>query len=248
MNPSLIDIESGESGVVILTMRDPVRKNALSPEMVQELEKQLTEAGRQNEVKAIVLAGLEEYFSTGANREVLEQLLSGRVVPGDLLLPRVLLDVPVPVIAAMQGHAIGGGLALAVCADLCVAARESRYCASFMNLGFTPGLGLTELLELYFGPALSHEMLLTGTAFRGSHFEGKTGFNYVVPRSQVLAKALDLASLLTEKPRLSLASLKLSLSSRKRELFEAARTRECLMHQVTFPLPDVERLIQELLE
>jgi 4-carboxy-3-alkylbut-2-enoyl-[acp] decarboxylase len=247
MTTSLIDVERGEPGIVVITMRDPARKNALSPEMVLELESHLNDLGRQIEIKVVVLTGLEEYFSTGANREVLEQLITGQVAPRDLLLPRVLMDVPVPVIAAMQGHAIGGGLALGVCADLCVVARESRYCASFMNLGFTPGLGLTELLELYFGPALAHEMLLTGTAFRGSHFEGKTGFNYVLPRSQVLAKALDLAALLAEKPRLSLLSLKLSLSSRKRELFEAARTRECLMHQITFPLPDVERLIRELL-
>jgi polyketide biosynthesis enoyl-CoA hydratase PksI len=248
MKPSLIDMELSDPGIALLTMRDPGRKNALSLEMVHELEEHLNVVGRRNDVKTVVLAGLEDYFSTGASREVLEQLASGQAAPRDLLLPRVLFDIPVPIIAAMEGHAIGGGLALGICADLSVAARESRYCASFMNFGFTPGLGLTELLEHFFGPALSHEMLLTGQAFRGKHFEGRMGYNYVLPKNQVLKKALDLAGLLAEKPRVSLVSLKLSLSSRKRELFEAARTRECLMHQITFPQPEVERLIRELLE
>ena len=243
----LINLELGESGVAILTRRDPERKNALSPEMVRELEERMAEVGGNDAVKAVVLAGLDEYFSTGANLETLEQLVAGKITPRDLLLPRMLLNVPVPVVSAMAGHAIGGGLALGICSDVSVVSRESRYSASFMNYGFTPGLGLTEMLEHFFGPALAHEMLLTGQAFRGSHFEGRSGFNYVLPRKDVLDKAIQLAELIAEKPRLSLTSLKLVLSSRKRELFEAARTRETLMHQLTFPLPDVERLIKELL-
>ena len=139
-------------------------------------------------------------------------------------------------------------MALGICADITLIARESRYAANFMNYGFTPGLGTTRLLEHLLGPALAHEMLLTGRAFPGSHFEGKTGFNYVLPRQGVLTKAREIAGLLAEKPRTSLLSLKVSLSARKRELFEAARSTESLMHQLTFPLPDVERLIRELLE
>ena len=244
----LTNVEVDAAGVAVLTMSDPARKNALSVEMVQELEERAEALAHNESVKTVILAGLDEYFCTGANREVLEHIVSGKTTPRDLLLPRALLDLPVPVVAAMAGHAIGGGLALGVCADVTVIARESRYGASFMNYGFTPGMGLTRLLEHLLGVALAHEMLLTGQAFRGSHFEGRGGFNYVLPRKDVLAKAHEIASILAEKPRLSLVTLKLSLSSKKRELFEAARTTECLMHQITFSLPDVERLIREMLE
>jgi polyketide biosynthesis enoyl-CoA hydratase PksI len=248
MTASLIDVERTEPGIAVVRMHDPANKNALTPDMVQGLEAHLGEVGRQEDIRVIVLAGLPDYFSTGASREVLELIADGKVLPRDLLLPRALLDVSVPVVAAMSGHAIGGGLALGICADLSVAARESRYCASFMNFGFTPGLGLTGLLEYVFGATLAHEMLLTGQAFRGDHFEGRPGFNYVVPKADVLTKAMNLAAVLAEKPRLALTSLKLSLSSRKRELFEAARTRECLMHQITFPQPEVQRLIREWID
>jgi polyketide biosynthesis enoyl-CoA hydratase PksI len=139
-------------------------------------------------------------------------------------------------------------VALGICADLTVLARESRYAANFMNYGFTPGLGTTRLLEHLLGPSLAYEMLLTGRAIRGSHFEGRPGFNYLLPRQDVMNKAYDLASRIAEKPRASLLSVKFTLSSRKRELFEAARSSERLMHQITFVLPDVERLIREFLE
>ena len=63
------------------------------------------------------------------------------------------LDLPILVVAAMAGHAIGGGLALGLCADIILLSRESRYGASFMNMGFTPGMGITKLLEHVMSPA-----------------------------------------------------------------------------------------------
>jgi polyketide biosynthesis enoyl-CoA hydratase PksI len=244
----LCSASTDDSGVATLVMNDAPRKNALSLEMAAELEDRFRDFSRNESIKAIVLTGLDEYFSTGANREVLQQITSGKATPRDLLLPRVLLDVETPVIAAMSGHALGGGLALGICADLTVIARESRYGATFINLGFTPGMGLTRLLEHALGVPTAHEMLLTGQAFRGSHLENRGAFNYVVPRKEVLKKAQELAALLAEKPRTAMTALKLSLSSKKRQLFEEARTAECLMHQITFFSPEVDRAIREMAE
>jgi len=81
----------------------------------------------------------------GASREILEELVTGKLAPRDLLLPRAIFDVPVPTITAMEGHAIGGGLALGICADIALIARESRYGCSFMNRGFTPGMATTRI-------------------------------------------------------------------------------------------------------
>lgn len=245
MNNALTDLTVDPAGIAVLTMRDSEGKNALSLEMVQELEERFGTIGRDDSIKTLVVAGLDDYFSTGANRQVLEHILATKSAPRDLLLPRFILDVPVPVIAAMAGHAIGGGLALGLCADITVIARESRYGATFMNYGFTPGMGMSRLLEYALGSSLANEMLFTGQALRGSHFEQRGGFNYVLPKKDVNSKARAIAEMIAEKPRVSLTSLKLALSSRKRELFEAARTTECLMHQITLPLPDVELLIRD---
>ena len=246
MSGRVTDLAVDAGGVAVLTMRDAPKKNALSAEMVAELESHLAAVQRRDDVKVLVVAGTEEHFSTGANRAALEEIVAGRVAPRDLWLPRLLLDVPVPVIAAMAGHALGGGLALALCADITIAARESRYGATFMRYGFTPGLGITRLLEYAMGPFVAHELLLTGSTFRGSRFERHGAFTYVLPRSEVVPRALALAADLAAKPRLPLTMLKAALSKRRRELFEAARAQEGVMHEATFATSDVARLIQEL--
>jgi polyketide biosynthesis enoyl-CoA hydratase PksI len=233
-----------EDGVALVRMQDEAGRNALSAAMVRGLEAALRAAGGRPDVRAIVLAGLPEHFSTGASPEVLAALAGGEVAPDDLLLPRALLDLPVPLVAAMEGHAIGGGLALALCADVIVAARESRYGCNFMDYGFTPGMGTTGLLEYVVGPTLAHEMLFTGALLKGGCFEGR-GFNHVLARAQVLPKARDVAASIAEKPAGALRALKAALGARKREIFEAARASEVLMHRLTLSAPEVRRRIAD---
>lgn len=246
MKAVLTELAVRPGGVAFLTLCDERGKNALSIRMVDEIERRVDEIRARDDVKVVLIAGTDDYFCTGANRAVLEAIIDGRVAPRDLLLPRLLLDVPVPVVAAMAGHAIGGGLAIGICADVTIAARESRYGATFMRYGFTPGLGMTRLLEYVMGPSLAHELLLTGATYRGSRFERHAAFNYVLPRAEVLAKASAVAEELAARPRVPLMLLKAALSRQKRELFEAARIDEVAMHEATFGTADVARLIEEL--
>ncbi|HZP49401.1 MAG TPA: polyketide synthase [Vicinamibacterales bacterium] len=246
MSASLTDLTIDGCGIGTLTLRDANGKNALSVELVAELESRIDEVRARAELKVLVMTGTDDYFCTGANRAVLQAIVAGRVAPGDLLLPRRLLDIPVPVIAAMAGHAIGGGLALGICADITIAARESRYGATFMRYGFTPGMGMTSLLEHAMGPPLAHELLLTGATYRGTRFERHGAFTYVLPRSAVAAKAQAIAAELAARPRTPLVLLKAALSRRKRELFERARTHERVMHDATFGTAEVARLIEDL--
>jgi polyketide biosynthesis enoyl-CoA hydratase PksI len=234
-----------EDGVAVVRLQDEAGKNALSHQTVPELERIFAGLSGREDVKAVVLAGLPEYFCTGASRTMLNELVEGGVAPRDLLLPRALLGLDVPLIAAMQGHALGGGFVLGLCADIILAARESRYGCNFINYGFTPGMGATGLVEHVLGPSLAREMLLTGNTFRGTRLQGNPGLNYVLPRAEVLPKALDLAACLAEKSRRALSVLKISLSSARRQVFEAARTSEILMHELTFHRAAVAEAIQD---
>ena len=161
-------------------------------------------------------------------------------------MPKRVLEIPVPVVAAMAGHAIGGGLALGLCADVVIAARQSRYGCSFMNLGFTPGMGMTRLLEHVATPAVAHEMLLTGEPKKGRWLEARGAFNAVLDKQDVLPHALDLAARIAEKPRLSLELLRRALTLPRRQAFEETHTIESLMHRVSFALPEVRERIGEL--
>lgn len=236
---------SVDSGVGILSFRHPQSNNALDAETVPLLETALLDLSADPSVKAIVMEGLPDVFCSGASRELLRALAKGQHAPVDLLLPKRLLDLPVPVIAAMAGHAVGGGFALGVCADVVLLGRESRYGLSFMNFGFTPGMGTTRLLEHVLSPAIAHELMYTGQNVRGAEFEGKSGFNYILPKQAVVPKAREIADRIASKPRPALELLKRTLSLGKRQCFESTYTVETLMHQVTLRGIDVERLIEE---
>lgn len=222
-------------GVARVSLDDPAHGNALGEDMVAALRDALAAAGRDPQTKAVVLLGGDEVFSQGAPRELLGRLARAEASPADILLPKALLDCPVPVVAAMAGHAVGGGFALGLAADVVILARESRYGLTFMDLGFTPGMGTTRLCEHVLSPAVAHELLYTGELRRGADLERAGGINHVVPRAHVGARALDIAARIAEKPRTALELLKRTLSLPRRRAFEESSTLESLMHLLTIP-------------
>ncbi len=214
-----------------VTLADPGSANALGEAMVYALEDTFDRIDRED-VRVVVLSAEGDTFSSGAPRELLLRLAAGDVRPTDIRLPRLLLDCEVPVVAAMAGHATGGGFALGLAADIVLIGEESRYGFTFMNLGFTPGMGTTRLCEHVLSTAVAHELLYTGELRRGSRFAG-SGINYVLPAQQVELVALDIAARIAEKPRKCVTALKRTLSLARRRAFEASITHESFMHQIT---------------
>ncbi len=128
-------------GIAELTLAQPATSNALDEDMVHALEQAFAAIDRDRDLRVVVLTGDGDTFSAGAPRDLLLRLTRGDVRPSDILLPRLLLGCAVPVVAAMAGHATGGGFALGLAADIILLAEECRYGFTFMNLGFTPGHG-----------------------------------------------------------------------------------------------------------
>jgi polyketide biosynthesis enoyl-CoA hydratase PksI len=221
------------NGIARVIMADAAGANALGEEMVGALRDAFERIDRATDVRVVVLSGEGDTFSSGAPRALLMRLAAGELRPTDIVLPKLLLDCPVPVIAAMAGHATGGGFALGLAADIAVISEESRYGFTFMNLGFTPGMGTTRLCEHTLSPAVAHELLYTGELRRGSHFAG-SGINHIVPREQVEPIALDVAARIADKPRPAITALKRTLSLPRRQAFEQSITQESLLHQLTF--------------
>ncbi|MCY0992363.1 polyketide synthase [Nannocystis sp. ILAH1] len=235
---SLVEVTLERDGVAVLTMRDAAGKNAFSRAFAAALTRALEDLGRRADVRVCVVAGLPEAFSAGGDRDVLLGLADGTIAPYDLLLTRALLEVPVPTIAAMAGPAVGGGLVFGLACDMVVMARESRYGANFMDLGFTPGMGATRLVQFAFGEYVGAEMLYGSQYFRGEQLAGRGQVNAVVPRVEVLPRALDMAARIADKPRAALLLLKRALALPRRRAFEEARTVESMMHEVCFADPE----------
>lgn len=231
----LVSVEPLADGVYGVRMDDARTHNALTQAMVRDISGAFAQAAAMQQCRVVILRGRSDVFCSGAARELLHGLAEESIAPTEILLPRVLLDFPLPVIAELEGSAVGGGFAFGLAADMVVMADESRYQFNFLDLGFSPGMGTTRLLEHVLSPALAHELLYSAEARRGTAFASVPGIHAVVPRAQVHARALDLALRIADKPRRALSALKRALSLPRLRAFEEARTLESLMHELTFP-------------
>jgi polyketide biosynthesis enoyl-CoA hydratase PksI len=233
-----------EEGIYQLNIDAAEQENRLSEELCTEFIAALGSLTREPSLKVLILTGGKDVFCAGATLEMLKQISSGSADVKDLLLPNQILSFPVPVIGALQGHALGGGLTLALCCDILVAAQGSRYGVNFTNMGFTPGMGTTSLLPALVGHHFASEMILSGKLYKGKELRDRGLFNYVVPSEEVMDVALDIARRIAEKPRHVIEMLKDTLSLPRRQALQEAMLREHLMHKVCFSRPDTAAHIE----
>lgn len=232
--------------IASLKMNDEDKKNVFANDFIDELIEGLNEIEKK-EPKVMILYGLEDVFSSGAEKQNLVDLSEGKVHVKDLVISERLVGTPFPIIAAMEGHAVGGGFVMAACCDIVIAAQESRYGVVFMNLGFTPGMGCTKLLSGLVGTYLANEMMFTGKLYKGKELTGKgTNINYILPKAEIKAQAESIAARIGEKNKQSIYLLKYALSAEKKKLLIEARVQEDFMHRLTFPLPETKKAIEEL--
>jgi polyketide biosynthesis enoyl-CoA hydratase PksI len=242
----LVSLGPQVEGVRVLRLQDAENKNAFTEPLIHELSHALDELSHDSDTRVCVFAGTPEIFCSGAAESMLVELAKGSMAASDIVLPKLVLDLPMPTIAAMRGHAVGGGLSLGLCCDMVVMSRESRYGCSFMNMGFTPGMASTRLVQLAFGDYIANEMLFGGEMKKGKSLEGRGNINAVVGQDEVEPLAMRMARRIADKPRFALETLKRYLSLPRRKLFEETRTIETLMHQLTFARPETRaRIAQE---
>jgi polyketide biosynthesis enoyl-CoA hydratase PksI len=229
-----------------MRIQDRERKNAFSLRLAKELIEAFAAVDADETVRAVVLTGYDCYFASGGTKDGLLAIASGAAKCTDLNIHALPLECRVPVIAAIQGHAVGGGLVFGLLADVVILSRESLYAANFMNFGFTPGVGSTCVMPQKLGVALSQEMLLSGRGYRGSELATRGVPFAVLPREQVLQRAQEMARELADKPRTSLVLLKEHLVREMRAGFYAIVERETSMHEVTFRTPEIQSRINDM--
>ncbi len=243
----IIKLEVKDNGIAYLKMKDEANKNIFSDDFIRELITGIDELENNYQPKVLILSGLPEVFSGGAEKQNLLDLCDGKIHVKDLLISERLVNTPFPVIAAMEGHAVGGGFIMAVCSDIVIAARESRYGVVFMALGFTPGMGCTRLLPELVGDFVANEMMYTGKAYKGRELaEKNTQINYILPRTEVMAKAENIALQIIEKNVKSIQLLKHALNAKKKKLLIEARVQEDFMHKLSFAFPETRKTIEEI--
>jgi polyketide biosynthesis enoyl-CoA hydratase PksI len=236
---SVVVVKEVAPHVIQVVMCDREHKNMFSTALVKGLVDAFTQIAEHPHHKVVILTGYDCYFLSGGDHAGLLALQEARARFTDNRLYRLLLDCPLPVISAMQGHGIGGGFAFGLFADSVILSRESVYTANFMNFGFTPGMGATCILPRKLGPVLAAEMLLSARTYRGGELEKRGVGIPVLKRQEVLPFALELASDIAQKPRKSLILLKDNLTKDLRSALPSFIEEELAMHEVTFHAQEV---------
>lgn len=242
----VVDLRVTAPGIAQVTMQDRTHKNMFSTELIAGLAHTFQQIREDSSLRVVVLTGYDTYFCSGGTQDGLLTLHAGLAKFTDINIYSLPLDCEIPVIAAMQGHGIGGGFVFGLFADFVVLSRESVYTTNFMKYGFTPGMGSTLILPEKLGIGLSHDMLLSARSFRGAELE-KRGVPFpVLPRAEVLPYGHQLADEIAQKPRVSLVQLKRHLTADLRARLPEMIEREVAMHEATFHEPEVKARIESI--
>ncbi|OKI02263.1 hypothetical protein A6A06_14490 [Streptomyces sp. CB02923] len=224
---------------------DPAERNRITPRLCARLPAALHEAAAHPATRVVLLSGEPAVFCAGGTQDELLGFHAGRSTLDAEECITAPLDCPAPVVAAIRGHAIGGGLLLGLYADLAVLSERSVYAANFMAYGFTPGVGATALLPARLGAVLGTEMLLTGCSYRGADLRQRGVPYRVVAHDLVESTARELAARTARAPRTSLRLLKRHLRTRLRRATDEVLGPELRMQAATFALPEVAARITQ---
>ncbi len=243
---SVVAVHEVEPDIVQVTMQDRAHKNTFSEDLIHGLIQAFEAIRANSDYKVVILTGYDTYFASGGTKEGLLALYEGKTKFTDMNIYSLALDCQIPVIAAMQGHGIGGGFVLGLYADFVILSRESVYTTNFMKYGFTPGMGATYIISRKLGLALAEELLITANNYRGAELEQRRIPFPVLPRKDVLGHAYQLARQVAEKPRVSLITLKDHLVAPLRNQLPEIIEQEVAMHEKTFHQPEVKERIMAL--
>lgn len=191
---------------VVVTLDDPNRYNALTSGMVSELKAAFADLREDREARAVILAATGRGFCSGANMtsgDELAELARGRGPVGRVQfaqehLAELILaihEARQPVIGAIHGGAVGGGLALALACDLRLASDDAFFAAHFIKVGMSScDVGTSYTLPRIVGPTVAAELMLTGRRFVAEEALRLGVLNRVVPRDELLPACEELAA------------------------------------------------------
>ncbi len=202
--------------VATVTLHRPDKLNAVSPEVFDGLH----EAGKQveadDEVRAVLIRGEGRAFCSGLDLASLQAFGSGQTQNGDDAVPsrdpqagwRIWQTMDKPVVAAVQGYALGAGFQLALAADIRIAAEDAVMSVFEITYGLVPDLGGTQLLPLIVGPALAKELIWTARRINAQEALAMGIVNRVVPVDQLHEEARAFAADLASRPPMPIAFTK----------------------------------------
>jgi enoyl-CoA hydratase/carnithine racemase len=225
-------VTTREAGVARLVLNRPEQRNALTYEMLELLRVALAEAAGDPEVRAVLLTGEGAGFCSGLDLSLmpigdpessaapleLKRILTERIQPVMLALG----ELEKPVIAAVNGAAVGAGMDLALACDIRIAGRSARFSEGYIKIGLVPGAGGAHLLPRIVGRARALELLLTGDFVDAAEAERTGLVNRVVDDEELAAEAFGLAAKIAAVAPAAAALIKRAVNAGEASDFRAS--------------------------
>ena len=217
------DIAVERSGSILsVQLNRPAKKNAMTSIMYITMAELLDGAAKDDQIRVVLWHGAGGSFSAGND---LEDFMKNPPGPGESPQARLihaLINFEKPLVAAVQGAAIGGGTTMLAHCDFVYAGESAKFQLPFVNLALVPEFGSSYLLPLRFGQVRAAELILLGQPFGASRAAELGLVTQVVPDQQLLAIATETARRLAEKPAAAVQACKRLLKQAFRQQLEQA--------------------------
>ena len=232
-SPAVLYQAADDGGVATLTLNRPANRNSMTGELLDGFASAIAAAQQDALLRCLVITGTGSCFSAGADFKSIIQRDSHDEAGGGgpaatpsqrsyaMYEPFLsVLDLAVPVIAALNGHTVGGGFGLALVCDVRIGARDVKYGANFARLGLHPGMAITMLLPRLVGASRAAELLYAAELIDGATAERYGLLSRAVAAEEVLPAAQTLARSIAANAPIAVRSIKRTLN---RGLADAAR-------------------------
>jgi len=243
-----------DDSIGIITLNRPDNRNSMTPELLDAFAAASASARADADARCVVITGTGRCFSAGADFKSTIQRDGVRPLqPHErsyaMYEPFLsVLDIEVPVIAALNGHTVGGGLGLAMVCDVRIGDRESKYGANFCRLGLHPGMSISYLLPRLVGASRAAELMFTGRLILGEEAARIGLLSDAVAGDEVLPRAMEMARAIAANAPIAVRMTKRSLYDGLGWDVRQAAHREAFAQAITVETADVAEGIAALLE
>lgn len=204
------------SFIGLLTLNRPDAMNALNRELIYEMEQVINEVVQDDHTRVLIITGGSKVFAAGGDIKAMAQcdsLEARKYVQPIQKLFKQIEEMPQPTIAAINGYAMGGGVELTLVCDFRIAADNAKFAFPEINLGIFPAAGGSQRLPRLIGMAKAKELMFTGDTIDAAQALQIGLVNQVTSPGELMNHVLKLAAKLSQKPPLTLRTLKSSMHS-----------------------------------
>jgi enoyl-CoA hydratase len=246
---SEVVVERPHEGVAVIRVQRPEARNALNMKVREALSQAFAALGADDGVRCIVLTGTDKFFVAGADLREMAELTGGdHLRRRTEALWRPIAQCPKPMIAAVNGYALGGGCELAMHCDIIVAGESAQFGQPEVRVGIMPGAGGTQRLPRAVGKFKAMRMLLTGRPVSAREADAMGLVSEVVADDKVLEHALALAQEIAALPALAVRQIKEAVLAGQDMALDAAVALERKAFQLLFDTEDQKEGMRAFLE